>query len=304
MIKVNKEIKKLKNLNQKVKKCIVCNSTRINFFTYKYLHNLDRCEKCGHIFTNPYPSEEQINYYYNSSMKKFENDFFKETFNARTNIFIPRAKLIKNLLKNEGSLLDIGAGIGIFLNAFDKIKSKIKISACDINSEAVAVINSKFPKVNTFNCDFLDLDETKKYDCISLWDTFEHLLNPKQFINKITKILKRNGYLILSTPNTLSFEWAMAKDDHVQILPPGHVNLYNKNNIGLVFKKKFIIKDIVTLNGSLDISYIIKFVYNRNDINSFFWKEFLNNNEIRTNLAKKISKLKLAGNMVVVLKKI
>ena len=124
MMKVNKEIKKLKNSNKKITKCIVCQSSKIKFFTYKYLHNMDRCKNCGHIFTNPYPSEEQINYYYNSSMKKFENDFFKETFSQRTNIFIPRAKLIKKLIKNKGSLLDIGAGIGIFINAFKKIRTR------------------------------------------------------------------------------------------------------------------------------------------------------------------------------------
>lgn len=304
MTKVNREIKKIKNLNKKIKSCIVCKSKRLDFFTLKYLHNIDRCEDCGHIFTNPYPSEKQINYYYNSSMKKFENDFFKETFNSRTNIFIPRAKLIKKLLKNKGNLLDIGAGIGIFFNAFKRIKTNIDLTACDINQEAINLINSRFPKVNTLNCDFLNLDESKKYNCITLWDTFEHLVNPEQFLNKIRKILKRNGYLVLSTPNTLSLEWAIAKENHVQILPPGHVNLYNCSNINLVFDKSFRVEDIHTLNGSLDVSYIQKYVSDKKDINSIFWKKFLNDKDTLNNLAKKISNNNLAGNMMVIVKKV
>lgn len=303
MMKVNKEIKKLKNLNKKKKKCIVCQSKRIKFFTYKYLHNLDRCENCSHIFTNPYPSVEQINYYYNSSMKEFENNFFKEKFTHRTNIFIPRAKLIKKIIKNKGSLLDIGAGVGIFINAFKKIGTGIELSACDVNYEAISYLNSRFPNVNTIHSNFLDLNENKKYDCITLWDTFEHLVNPKKFIKKITKLLKKNGYLFLSTPNTLSLEWSVAKEDHIQILPPGHVNLYNISNIGLIFGKDFKVKDIFTLNGSLDVSYIKKFVSRKKDINSIFWNKFLKNKEASANLAKEISKNNLAGNMMVILKK-
>ena len=304
MNEVNDEIKNIINKNKKIGNCIVCKSKKLNFFSFKYNHNLDRCESCGHIFTNPYPSEKQINYYYNSSMKEFENSFFKETFDARTNIFIPRARLIKKLLKDKGSLLDIGAGIGIFLNAFKKIKSNIEFTACDINYEAIEMIESKFPRVNTINCDFLELDEKKKYNCITLWDTFEHLLNPSKFLSKIQKILKKNGYLILSTPNTLSLEWAIAKENHVQILPPGHVNLYNRNNIKLVFNKNFKVKDILTLNGTLDVSYIERYVSTKADISSFFWKNFLDKKNISLNIANEISKHCLAGNMMVIVKKI
>lgn len=236
-------------------------------------------------------------------MKKFENDFFKETFSQRTNIFIPRAKLIKKLIKNKGSLLDIGAGIGIFINAFKKIRTSIELTACDINFEAISYLKSKFPNVNTINSDFLNLDENKKYDCITLWDAFEHLVDPKKFIKKIYKLLKRNGYLVLSTPNTLSLEWSVAKENHVQILPPGHVNLYNTSNIDLVFGKSFKVKDIITLNGSLDVSYIKKFVSEKKDINSIFWSKFLSNKQASANLANEISKNNLAGNMMVIIKK-
>ena len=45
--------------------------------------------------------------------------------------------------------------------------------------------------------------------------------------------------------------------DHVQLLPPGHVNLYNKENItGPLKNNGFIVKDIVTMNPSLDLTYI------------------------------------------------
>jgi|TARA_B100001971_G_C18219174_1_gene555952 hypothetical protein len=44
-------------------------------------------------------------------------------------------------------------------------------------------------------------------------------------------LLKNGGFLVFSTPNTDSFEWAVAGTNHVQILPPGHVNLFNLRSI-------------------------------------------------------------------------
>ena len=47
---------------------------RNNQITEKYGFYFDRCVACGLLFCNPYPTDEQIHYYYNSDMKNFEND--------------------------------------------------------------------------------------------------------------------------------------------------------------------------------------------------------------------------------------
>ncbi|MDC1315997.1 class I SAM-dependent methyltransferase [Alphaproteobacteria bacterium] len=303
MNKVNIKIKKILNNNKKLAKCLICNSKKISFFVNKYKWNMDRCLKCGLIFTNPYPSNDQINYYYSSEMKEFENNFFKETYNERTNLFLPRAKIIAKLLRNKGNLLDIGSGIGIFINSMNKISSKLHITACDINEEAIIEINSSFPQVNTLNCDLKDINEDVKYDCITLWDTFEHLVDPKILLKKASNLLKKNGYLILSTPNTLSLEWMVAGNEHVQILPPGHVNLYNTKNIEIILKKKFVIKEIYTLNGVLDVTYLEKFLSKKDDLLSLFWKELLKDKKNSNQIIKMISKSNFAGNMMVVCQK-
>ena len=80
--------------------------------------------------------------------------------------------------------------------------------------------------------------------------------------------------------------------------------MYNCSNINLVFDKSFRVEDIHTLNGSLDVSYIQKYVSDKKDINSIFWKKFLNDKDTLNNLAKKISNNNLAGNMMVIVKKV
>jgi len=45
--------------------------------------------------------------------------------------------------------------------------------------------------------------------------------------------------------------------DHVQLLPPGHVNLYNTKNIPIVLQRNgFEVVDIKTMNPSLDLTYV------------------------------------------------
>ena len=45
--------------------------------------------------------------------------------------------------------------------------------------------------------------------------------------------------------------------EHVQLLPPGHVNLYNKHNINKVLSRNgFETLSVSTLNPSLDLSYL------------------------------------------------
>ena len=59
-----------------------------------------------------------------------------------------------------------------------------------------------------------------------MWDTVEHIVDQNLLFNSVKKCLERMDFSF-STPNTDSFEWMVANTEHVQLLPPGHVNLLN-----------------------------------------------------------------------------
>ena len=72
-------------------------------------------------------------------------------------------------------------------------------------------------------------------------------------------MLKKDGLFFFSTPNTDSFEWMVANTEHVQLLPPGHVNLLNIKSISKLLKNNgFSRKNYFTLNPSLDVDYVLK----------------------------------------------
>jgi 2-polyprenyl-3-methyl-5-hydroxy-6-metoxy-1,4-benzoquinol methylase len=191
-------------------------------------------------------------------LKAFENKFFNETRTARVRIFADRLTEIQKHVKGN-QLLDIGSAVGIFLDANRLAGKPFEITSCDLSEEACAYIDAHYEEVHVVHSDVMLLPEEKLYDCITLWDTLEHIVDPASLLKKIGKLLRHNGVLCFSTPNTASFEWQVMGPNHVQLLPPGHVNLYNTHNIRILMQSAgFAITSLRTPNASLDVSYIKK----------------------------------------------
>ena len=259
MLKVNKEIRKIdKGVSEKISACPICESLRLSYYTTKYDFNMDKCSNCDLIFCNPYPTNKQVSYYYNSEMKKFENEFFMESFEKRVHIFFPRIEIIKKF-QTKGKLLDIGSSIGIFVESLKQSTHSFEVTCCDISDDAYQKLSNRYPNVEIINADYRDLNAKNTYDVITMWDTVEHIVDQNELLRSVKSILKDDGLFFFSTPNTNSFEWVIADTAHVQLLPPGHVNLMNEKNISILLEKHgFDLRGTFTLNPSLDIDYIKK----------------------------------------------
>ncbi len=306
MREVTEEIHRSFPMKERRETCIVCGSNSGKYFTKKYGYRIDKCMNCGHLFTNPYPSIESLDYYYNSSMKDFENKFFEESFEDRLPIFYPRVNEIGKYLKSNETLLDVGSAIGIFIEAIYRKGNPFNIEACDLSKNACIQLEKKFPKLVVHNINIYDFkNKNKFYNAVSLWDTIEHITSPELLLANINSILIDKGYLFFSTPNTNSLEWKTMGEHHIQILPPGHVNLYNSENISILLEKyNFEVLNILTLNPSLDISYILK--TKKENINSKFEQVFFDlllESEFKTIFSEYLIKKRLAGNMFVIARK-
>ncbi|MDB2561964.1 class I SAM-dependent methyltransferase [Sulfurimonas sp.] len=306
MNKVNEEVCKIENLNVKLLECPVCSSRKIEDYVRAYKFDMSKCSSCELIFCNPYPNDAQLYHYYNSDMKSFENEFFKQSFDARVELFKPRVELIKQYNK-RGKLLDIGSAIGIFTEALTRSDILLDVTCCDISKEACEELKIKYPTYEIINDDFLNIGITDKYDTISMWDTIEHIVDSNTLLKKIYELLADKGIFIFSTPNTNSFEWDIAKKNHVQLLPPGHVNLMNEKNIRILLDNNNLeIVDTYTLNASLDITYVKKLIEtNKIDENTIggYLKGKLFDEKFVQIFEKYLIDTKQAGNIVVVARK-
>lgn len=98
-------------------------------------------------------------------------------------------------------VLDFGSGLG---NNLKTLKKKFsQIVAVDVNHKALNFSKDK----NGDNISYVLLKneklpfQDKTFDLILATEVFEHLPNHKEIMREIKRVIKKNGYFIISTPN-------------------------------------------------------------------------------------------------------
>lgn len=110
-------------------------------------------------------------------------------------IVIEEFKKLK--LPKSAKILDIGCGSGSFIKVLKDMGYK-NISGTDMDPDELFLKDVPFRKAD-FNNVFPYKD--KEFDMIFSLEVIEHLENPWKFVEEIQRILKPNGYCILTTPN-------------------------------------------------------------------------------------------------------
>ena len=306
MEKTARDIRKIPNDNPKLDRCPICESGDVADYVQAFGFDMSRCGACGLLFCNPYPNDAQLRAYYTSEMKSFENEFFRESFDHRVRLFTPRVDII-HALKPSGRLLDIGSAIGIFVEALKRRESPLDITCCDLSPEACDSLRQRYPDVRIINEDACNLANEGGYDIVTMWDTIEHIVDQNKILQGVRRLLADDGIFVFSTPNTRSFEWLTAQEKHTQILPPGHVNLMNENNIALLLERNgFDLAEAHTLNASLDITYVQKWLEQKKIEPSKvggFLADVLNDPGFVALLENYLIENRMAGNILVIARK-
>lgn len=136
----------------------------------------------------------------------FAGKYFEEIdqISEQANYFTPvlREVLSKVDVKNA-SVLDVGCGTGLFLKP-------IILAGCtrlygvdgpqDFTDRAIGRGYKEVRVVNDLNVSPLP-GENESFDLVVCKDVFEHLLNPTHALSEISRVLKKDGLLLLHVPN-------------------------------------------------------------------------------------------------------
>jgi len=137
-------------------------------------------------------------------------------------------KIIKSLKYNK--LCDVGCGPGFLLSG---IKNK-KLFGIENDQSAIRTA-SKYAKI--YKMDLNKKFKIKdKFDVVVCYHVIEHIKNPVTFLNNLKKILKKNGYLIIGTPD---FDSAMArryKNKYRLLHDKTHISLFSLDSISRLLR--------------------------------------------------------------------
>ena len=178
--------------------CPVCDSDKYFSVFRKSGGIYVKCVECGMIYTNPCFSEEDlIDYYKNldvghSDNLQNETDFFRNIYTSGLKLFSQYA--------TEKRILDIGCSSGFFLDIARE--NGYKTSGVELNRLDVEIASSKGHLI--YNKNIFDIVFPEKFDVVTMWDVFEHIVNPKEYLKKVFDMIETNGVLFLQVPNSNS----------------------------------------------------------------------------------------------------
>mgnify|MGYP001276138218 CR=1 FL=1 len=189
--------------------CLVCDTKAGNYFNQlEGVYKIIKCSNCGLEYTNPIPNEEELKKFYSTySDVRAETEVVE--LNAKNNI----SKLKNYGLTENSKILDFGAGKGIFVDVAGE------------NCYGVDYIKSSNTRIKLNLED--NFDGIISWDFITLWGVFEHLQYPKLLLKNLSKILKVNGFIAITTVDAEGIIPYFYK-------PPEHLTYWTKKSFDLL----------------------------------------------------------------------
>ena len=249
--KINDRIRRI-YLQQK--KRSVCKNCEKKISGYDFEVNKIKfkiCKICNHLNGIHLETIEFFQkVYVNYKGKNFTEGYKDNNYSARVKlIYLPKVNFLKRIIGNK-KILDLGSGSGYFQSACEKVDMKclgievnetlIEISKNKLKSNEVRLV--KEDGVNNYILNH-------KYDCLSLINVIEHLLNP----NEIFKYFKKSNakFMFINVPlfsSRVLFENAF-KDNDRKVLGGSHTHLYTRESLEYLFKKNNL---KIIENGGMD----------------------------------------------------
>lgn len=281
----------------RVERCPVCNNCESSFLFYTYdiqfsktlkKFLLVKCTNCGLVYLKERPAQEYIeNYYPSNSYHSFKRKTgiersLRERFKAKIKDRLKQRdrKLVDKILLNfvpaywrlavlfpKGSkILDIGCGGGWKLDLFQEFGWETY--GFDISSEAVQIAKSKGHEVVIAEIENVSYHDNY-FDAILISHVIEHVPNPVLTIKKAFSLLKKEGILLLETPNNSSLLAKIFRADFWQIDSPRHFQIFDIKSLNFLLGDcGFIIDKLVTNNSKNGVVNSIQALITRKYRNS------------------------------------
>lgn len=150
---------------------------------------------------------------------------YQENEKLFKNIFKKRHNLILRFIKNPKRVLDIGCSNGIFLDLFKDSETW--------GVEPSGIVQSTKNKVHRIiNQYFEDTKLPENYfDLVIMNHTLEHVKDADLVLNKIYKILKKDGILFIDVPNAGGLGSLIFGNNWSYRLPQEHTYQFTKKSL-------------------------------------------------------------------------
>ncbi len=180
-----------------------------------------------------------------SRMEIIENLYLREAECSSCGVDDCKGCYVRNLVSSLRSrkLLDIGCGIGVFLEVGSERGFDVK--GIDINRDILHLVSSEIRDKITIS-DFLSFEFKEKFDIVTMWFVIEHLPDTKNILRKVSSLLKPKGILAISTPNAEGLSARLKMDWYLSVLPQDHLVEFSPKGLSILLENRgFSVRKIV-----------------------------------------------------------
>lgn len=217
--------------------CPICRSSVLNNnFTINDF-TIVQCQSCKLKFVKEKLSQHELDYYYTKTaggMDADEDCVYLSQENIENLKYYYR-NLKSLILKriSTGTVLDIGCSAGYFLDVMEGFECY----GIERSPSHGKIAKEKYGD-NIFIGTFEDYKPPNfLFDCITMQDVLDHIVDPLEALKECNKLLKPNGILIIKVHDMSSLYAKIMGRNFYAFLPPLHLFYFNRTSIAMAIEK-------------------------------------------------------------------
>ena len=216
-----------KKAERALPRCLVCRGALL---PHRRLRGLHACTICRFVTLAEEIDPARLRALYGADYFHGEEyaDYISEGPELRAN-FRKRLATLLDLqsVPERTRLYEVGAAYGFFL---DEARAHYEqVSGIDISDDAIAYARANF-QLDVVAGDYLVAD-VGPVDCLTMWDTIEHLGEPRPFIEKAARDIRPGGLLAVTTGDIGSLNARLRGPRWRMIHPPTHLHYFSRETL-------------------------------------------------------------------------
>ena len=185
-----------------------------------------KCAACGLVRTEPQLTPQQLEPHYAEEywggIEATDEHWIRRDQRHRTG-FLHR-------FRTEGSVLDVGCGLGFFLRALDPQRwDRYGVEPMPVPYRQAA---RSLGSDRIVNADLLAARlPSGKFDAITFWDSLEHLPDPRAVLQEAARLLPPRGIILIGLPNFGGYQARHFAEDWFALSLPHHLYHYTRETL-------------------------------------------------------------------------
>jgi SAM-dependent methyltransferase len=196
-----------------------------------------RCNNCSGGFTQDVPDASTIGPYYAAESYVSHTDSNKGFINfvyhkVRSYALLTKKKLVTSLVnKSSGTLLDIGAGTGAFVNTMQSGGWQVTGLEPDATAAQQALLKYN---IHLQRADTIYTLGSHQFDAITMWHVLEHVHDLHGYFKRFSALLKPEGLLVIAVPNYTSTDAKFYQQNWAALDTPRHLYHFSPASMELL----------------------------------------------------------------------